>query len=82
MDKSSAQLVEHFHRVGLVNEIRNLVKSLHSDTDTESMDFEPGMRLEAVDRQNPSLVCVATLVTVDRARGDCLLIHFDGWTEK
>jgi hypothetical protein len=40
-----------------------------------------GMRLEAVDRKNPHLVCVATIAGIDTARPDSLLIHFDGWTE-
>ena len=39
------------------------------------------MRLEAVDRKNPHLVCVATIAQIDKARPDCVLIHFDGWTE-
>uniref|UniRef100_A0A8C4N6G5 L3MBTL histone methyl-lysine binding protein 4 n=1 Tax=Eptatretus burgeri TaxID=7764 RepID=A0A8C4N6G5_EPTBU len=38
--------------------------------------FQPGMRLEALDRQNPALVCVATITDV---LGWRLLIHFDGW---
>lgn len=41
--------------------------------------FSPGMRLEAKDRKNPSLVCVATVAEV---KGTQLLIHFDGWSEK
>ena len=36
------------------------------------------MKLEAKDRQNPSLVCVATITKVDK-KGR-LLIHFDGWS--
>lgn len=34
------------------------------------------MRLEAKDRQYPTLVCVATIAAV---RGNRLLVHFDGW---
>lgn len=37
------------------------------------------MKLEAVDRHHPSLVCVATICDV---KGSKLLIHFDGWTDK
>ena len=37
------------------------------------------MRLEAKDRRNPSLTCVASIVQV---KGSQLLIHFDGWTSK
>ncbi|EDV23216.1 uncharacterized protein TRIADDRAFT_58269 [Trichoplax adhaerens] len=41
--------------------------------------WEKGMRLEAKDRLNPSLMCVAT---VDDVNDNELLIHFDGWTRK
>lgn len=37
------------------------------------------MRLEAKDRRNPNLVCVATIVDM-REDDDELLIHFDGWS--
>lgn len=40
------------------------------------------MKLEAVDRKNPHLTCVATVESIDDSRSDCLLIHFDGWTAK
>ncbi len=38
------------------------------------------MKLEAKDRQNPSMICVAT-ITETRADGQ-LLIHFDGWSNR
>ena len=38
--------------------------------------FKQGMKLEAVDKANSSLVCVATINDII---GDWLLIHFDGW---
>lgn len=44
--------------------------------------IEAGMKLEAVDRKNPNLVCVATIKSVDSTRSDCLHIHFDGWTDR
>ncbi|KAK7478155.1 hypothetical protein BaRGS_00030602 [Batillaria attramentaria] len=47
-------------------------------TSERTKNIEPGMRLEALDRQNPTLICVATVVEV-KAEGQ-LLIHFDGWT--
>lgn len=37
------------------------------------------MRVEAKDRKNPSLICVATIREVRNRR---LLIHFDWWPEK
>ena len=36
------------------------------------------MKLEAKDRKNPNLICVATISEVS-SEGE-LLIHFDGWT--
>lgn len=38
--------------------------------------FQFGMRLEALDRLNPRLICVATIIDVEASR---LKIHFDGW---
>ncbi|KAG9493035.1 hypothetical protein GDO78_001128 [Eleutherodactylus coqui] len=38
--------------------------------------FRAGMKLEAVDRKNPSLLCVATVSDIVENR---LLIHFDNW---
>ena len=36
------------------------------------------MKLEAVDKQNASLVCVATVTNILESEGR-ILIHFDGW---
>ncbi|KAM9320144.1 lethal(3)malignant brain tumor-like protein 3 [Gastrophryne carolinensis] len=38
--------------------------------------FRVGMKLEAVDRKNPSLLCVATISDIVESK---LLIHFDSW---
>ncbi|KAA0188334.1 hypothetical protein HAZT_HAZT009574 [Hyalella azteca] len=38
--------------------------------------FEPGMKLEAVDKKNPQLICAATVGAVD---GDMIHVTFDGW---
>ncbi|NXD14967.1 LMBL3 protein, partial [Nothocercus nigrocapillus] len=40
--------------------------------------FRLGMKLEAVDKKNPSLMCVATIADMLENR---LLIHFDNWDE-
>ena len=37
------------------------------------------MKLEAKDRLNPSLICVATIADIKNGK---LLIHFDGWTNR
>ena len=38
-------------------------------------------RLEAIDKKNPSMNCVATIEEVDREKNK-IKIHFDGWTNK
>lgn len=38
--------------------------------------FKPGMKLEAVDRKNPYLICPAT---VGEVRGQEIFVMFDGW---
>ncbi|MGH0167470.1 UNVERIFIED_CONTAM: hypothetical protein FKN15_052911 [Acipenser sinensis] len=40
--------------------------------------FQVGMKLEAVDRMNPSLICVATVTDVVDKR---FLVHFDNWDD-
>ncbi|KAL8570654.1 hypothetical protein ACOMHN_039089 [Nucella lapillus] len=40
--------------------------------------FRVGMKLEAVDRKNTALVCVATVADI---LGDKVLVHFDGWED-
>lgn len=42
------------------------------------MGFQVGMKLEAVDRMNPSLVCVASVTDVVDSR---FLVHFDDWDD-
>ena len=43
---------------------------------TELSGWKIGLKLEAVDRSNNTLVCVATVTNVMDGR---VLIHFDGW---
>ena len=40
--------------------------------------FKIGMKLEAVDRKNPDLICVATVTNVI---GNYFLVHFDEWDD-
>ncbi|XP_010629730.1 lethal(3)malignant brain tumor-like protein 1 isoform X3 [Fukomys damarensis] len=42
------------------------------------LGFQVGMKLEAVDRMNPSLVCVASVTDVVESR---FLVHFDNWDD-
>ncbi|KAG7469159.1 hypothetical protein MATL_G00125940 [Megalops atlanticus] len=55
---------------------KHLFKSLN--TSVTPSGFRPGMKLEAVDKKNPSLICVATISAVVDNR---LLIHFDNWDD-
>uniref|UniRef100_H0WTP8 L3MBTL histone methyl-lysine binding protein 4 n=1 Tax=Otolemur garnettii TaxID=30611 RepID=H0WTP8_OTOGA len=41
-------------------------------------EFQVGMKLEAMDRKNPALVCVATIADIV---GDRVLVHFDNWDD-
>ncbi|XP_044032720.1 lethal(3)malignant brain tumor-like protein 4 isoform X2 [Siniperca chuatsi] len=45
---------------------------------TASCGFSVGMKLEAVDRKNPGLVCVASVTDVI---DDHFLVHFDNWDD-
>ena len=40
--------------------------------------FRVGSKLEAVDKKNSSLICVAS---VSDTMGDKVLVHFDGWED-
>eukprot|EP00735_Rhodelphis_limneticus_P010099 TRINITY_DN2918_c0_g1::TRINITY_DN2918_c0_g1_i3::g.4348::m.4348 TRINITY_DN2918_c0_g1::TRINITY_DN2918_c0_g1_i3::g.4348 ORF type:complete len:2265 (+),score=833.61,sp/Q149M9/NWD1_HUMAN/29.79/4e-82,MBT/PF02820.13/1.8e-14,MBT/PF02820.13/30,MBT/PF02820.13/0.24,MBT/PF02820.13/5.3e-16,MBT/PF02820.13/1e-12,WD40/PF00400.27/5.9e-12,WD40/PF00400.27/18,WD40/PF00400.27/8.4,WD40/PF00400.27/5.5e-06,WD40/PF00400.27/4.3e-11,AAA_16/PF13191.1/4.8e-11,NACHT/PF05729.7/7.4e-10,EF-hand_6/PF13405.1/0.0003,EF-hand_5/PF13 len=42
--------------------------------------FQPGQRLEATDRKNPTLRCVVSVMEVSKD-GKRVMIHFDGWGE-
>ncbi|XP_032897189.1 lethal(3)malignant brain tumor-like protein 1 isoform X3 [Amblyraja radiata] len=42
------------------------------------LGFRVGMKLEAVDRMNPSLICVATVTDIVDSR---FLVHFDNWDD-
>ncbi|XP_059501826.1 lethal(3)malignant brain tumor-like protein 4 isoform X2 [Stegostoma tigrinum] len=55
---------------------KNLFK-VQNTTVTPS-GFRVGMKLEAVDRKNPSLICVATVTDIIDNR---FLVHFDNWDD-
>uniref|UniRef100_A0A8C6VBR9 Lethal(3)malignant brain tumor-like protein 1 n=1 Tax=Naja naja TaxID=35670 RepID=A0A8C6VBR9_NAJNA len=48
------------------------------DSNGAPIGFQVGMKLEAVDRMNPSLICVATVTDVVDNR---FLVHFDNWDD-
>lgn len=47
------------------------------DEEKSQCRFRPGMRLEALDRKHPTIICVATVQDVQSHQ---LQIHFDGWS--
>lgn len=55
---------------------KNLFKT-QSGASSKSM-FAVGMKLEAVDRKNPCLVCVASIADIVDSR---FLVHFDNWDD-
>lgn len=42
------------------------------------LGFRIGMKLEAIDKKNPSFICVATVTDMVDSR---FLVHFDNWDE-
>lgn len=56
----------------------SIFSSLFSQVQPTSHGFKVGMKLEAVDRKNPDLICVATVTNVI---GNHFLVHFDEWDD-
>ncbi|XP_056594571.1 lethal(3)malignant brain tumor-like protein 4 isoform X3 [Triplophysa dalaica] len=56
---------------------KNLFKTQNSISGSSSA-FQVGMKLEAVDRKNPCLVCVATVADIVDNQ---FLVHFDNWDD-
>uniref|UniRef100_A0A8C1VFW7 L3MBTL histone methyl-lysine binding protein 4 n=1 Tax=Cyprinus carpio TaxID=7962 RepID=A0A8C1VFW7_CYPCA len=56
---------------------KNLFRPQSSVSPSGSV-FEVGMKLEAVDRKNPCLVCVASVADIVDQR---FLVHFDNWDD-
>uniref|UniRef100_A0AAR2JF78 SAM domain-containing protein n=1 Tax=Pygocentrus nattereri TaxID=42514 RepID=A0AAR2JF78_PYGNA len=63
-----------------MNKVQAAPKALFDNQNTmvTPLGFRVGMKLEAVDKKNPSFVCVATVTDLVDSR---LLVHFDGWDE-
>lgn len=51
---------------------------LFKEVQARGHGFQVGMKLEAVDRKNPDLICVATVTNVI---GNHFLVHFDEWDD-
>ncbi|XP_078411235.1 lethal(3)malignant brain tumor-like protein 1 [Cetorhinus maximus] len=51
---------------------------INQNTMVTPLGFRVGMKLEAVDRMNPSLICVATVTDIVENR---FLVHFDNWDD-
>ncbi|XP_030638762.1 lethal(3)malignant brain tumor-like protein 3 [Chanos chanos] len=50
----------------------------NQNTTVTPLGFRIGMKLEAVDKKNPSFICVATVTDMVDSR---FLVHFDNWDE-
>lgn len=53
-----------------------ILRSLQEPVRPSQNNFKPGMKLEAVDKKNPYLICPAT---IGELKGDEVFIMFDGW---
>ncbi|XP_043946043.1 lethal(3)malignant brain tumor-like protein 1 [Protopterus annectens] len=51
---------------------------MNQNNNAAPVGFKVGMKLEAVDRMNPSLICVATVTDIVDNR---FLVHFDNWDD-
>ncbi|XP_060769581.1 lethal(3)malignant brain tumor-like protein 3 isoform X2 [Neoarius graeffei] len=62
------------------NKLQAAPRSLfhNHNTTVTPLGFRVGMKLEAVDKKNPSLVCVSTIRDLVDSR---LLVHLDSWDE-
>lgn len=85
VDKCGDRVVDVARRTGFGPEVEAIVERSKPKAVVAPLP-EPdalavGMRLEAVDRKNPHLVCAATIAAIDPDRPDCLLVHFDGWSD-
>jgi hypothetical protein len=59
------------------------VISFNKEVDEQLEPVVVGMRLEARDRANPHMVCVATVAKVGPPTYcPTVTIHFDGWTDR
>lgn len=64
------------HLVSLEAEALRSTHPLQEPPRPSQNNFKPGMKLEAVDKKNPYLICPATIGEV---KGDEVFIMFDGW---
>ncbi|XP_072533233.1 lethal(3)malignant brain tumor-like protein 3 isoform X2 [Salminus brasiliensis] len=63
-----------------MNKVQAAPKALFDNQNTmvTPLGFRIGMKLEAVDKKNPSFICVATVTDLVDSR---FLVHFDDWDE-
>lgn len=75
--------MENFNWITYLKKTRSTAAPKHLFVNRSSSSICPngfriGMKLEAVDRKNTSLVCVATVRDMMDSR---ILVHFDGWDD-
>uniref|UniRef100_A0A2K6EKN3 L3MBTL histone methyl-lysine binding protein 4 n=1 Tax=Propithecus coquereli TaxID=379532 RepID=A0A2K6EKN3_PROCO len=75
--KDKSVWVDYLKACKLQNAPKKLFRN-RSSNGPMPKEFQVGMKLEAVDRKNPSLVCVATIADIVEDR---LLVHFENWDD-
>lgn len=58
------------------NVVMRIIRAFQEPLRPTQNNFKPGMKLEAVDKKNPYLICPATIGEV---KGEEVFIMFDGW---
>eukprot|EP00041_Stephanoeca_diplocostata_P036623 m.1344514 g.1344514 ORF g.1344514 m.1344514 type:complete len:2563 (-) comp24902_c1_seq2:195-7883(-) len=94
MNKAKNAYLMHLTRFGVVHRITVLARKAEAEegkrlsqeasraSAVAPAKVSVGMKLEAVDRKNPHLTCVATITEIDFSRGEHpYRVHFDGWSE-
>ena len=81
---ASPEVVKTAEEAAVSNALRRRIADSGRRRETNTRKQSPavvrvGMRLEARDRQNPTLTCVANVVEVN---GTIVTINFDGWTDR
>lgn len=66
-----------FHLISMYsNVVMRIIHAFQEPLRPTQNNFKPGMKLEAVDKKNPYLICPATIGEV---KGEEVFIMFDGW---
>nr|XP_006811109.1 PREDICTED: lethal(3)malignant brain tumor-like protein 3-like [Saccoglossus kowalevskii] len=70
---------ENFSWMDYLNKTKSVQVPARAFKPRQPAGFQVGMRLETVDKRNPTLIRVATITEVDNLR---MRLHFDGWSDE